>query len=69
MRHWLVKIREETGLSQYEVAAKAGISQSYYAAIETGQRGDKLPQPTALKIAEALGFDWTRFYEKDEKGA
>lgn len=66
MRHWLAQIREGAGLTQYETASKAGISQSYYAAIESGQRGGKLPQPTALKIAEALSFDWTRFYETDQ---
>lgn len=68
MRGWLARIRKGAGLSQYEVAAKAGISQSYYASIESGQRGDKLPQPTASKIAEALCFDWIRFYE-EESGA
>ena len=66
LRHWLVRIREGAGLSQYETAFKAGISQSYYAAIESGQRGGKLPQPTALTIAEALSIDWTRFYEEDQ---
>ena len=62
MRNWLVKLREERGMSQYAVAEAAGISQSYYASIETEARGHKLPQPTALKIANAIGFDWTLFY-------
>nr|DAO88590.1 MAG TPA: helix-turn-helix domain protein [Caudoviricetes sp.] len=46
----------------------AGISQSYYASIETGNRGKPLNADVAKKIAEALHFDWTRFYE-DEKEA
>jgi len=63
MRGWLVKIREEQGLSQYDVAAKAGISQSFYSAIELGNRGNKLPVQTAKKIAEVLGFKWDMFYQ------
>ena len=63
MRDWLMKIREEQGLSQYDVAAKAGISQSFYSAIELGNRGSKLPVQTAKKIAEVLGFEWDMFYQ------
>ena len=63
MRDWLVAIRNGKDLSQYEVAAKAGISQSFYASIETEFRGAKLPVPTAKKIADALDFPWQRFYE------
>lgn len=65
-RQWLAEIREEKQLSQYAVAEIAGISQSFYASIETGVRGHKLPVPTAMKIANALGFDWKRFYENDQ---
>ena len=57
-----MEIRESRGISQYKVAEVAGISQSYYAEIETGNRGHKLPVPTAMKIADVLGFDWKRFY-------
>ena len=69
MRKWLSEIRKERGISQYAVAAAAGISQSYYASIETGTRGNPLNVETAKKIAEALGFDWTRFYEDDQQSA
>ncbi len=64
-RNWLAKIRSEKKLSQYIVAENAGISQSFYAAIETGSRGNKLPVQTARKIASVLEFDWRRFYEVD----
>ena len=63
MRDWLVKIRENQGRSQYEVAAKAGISQSFYSAIELGNRGNKLPVQTAKKIADVLNFEWDMFYQ------
>lgn len=64
MRHWLIAIRKNKGLSQYEVARLANISQSYYAEIETGVRGKALKVPVAKAIAGALEFDWTRFYEE-----
>lgn len=64
MREWLKKLREQSGLSQAEVAEKSELSQNYYSSIETGIRGDKLPVQTAKKIASALDFDWSRFYEE-----
>ena len=30
------------------------------------KRGNPLPVDTAKKIAEALGFDWTKFYEEEQ---
>lgn len=69
MREWLKEIREKKGLSQYQVAQQAKLSQSYYAGIETGDRGHKLPVKTAKKIAKVLGFDWTKFYEDESKAS
>lgn len=66
MRKWLKEIREKKGLSQYQVAEQARLSQSYYAGIESGDRGHKLPVKTAKRIANVLGFNWTRFYETEE---
>lgn len=68
MRKWLAEIRTAAGKSQQEVANAAGISQSYYAGIEMGVRGKPLVVPVAKKIAVALGFDWTRFYDETEGG-
>ncbi|MBE6598731.1 MAG: helix-turn-helix transcriptional regulator [Ruminococcaceae bacterium] len=65
MREWLKEIRKKLGLSQHEAAKAAGISQSYYAAVEIGTRN--VPVSTAKKIAAALGFAWTEFYKDDEK--
>jgi len=64
MRAWLVEIRTTAKMSQQEVADAAGISQSYYAGIETGSRGKPLSVPVAKKIAVVLGFDWTQFYDE-----
>jgi transcriptional regulator with XRE-family HTH domain len=63
MREWLVSIRKEAKKSQQAVADAAGISQSYYAGIETGVRGKPVAVPVAQAIANVLGFSWTRFYE------
>ena len=65
MRKWLVEIRKERHMSQQEAANEAGISQSYYAAIELGVRGRPLGVPVAKAIANALDFDWERFYENE----
>ena len=67
MRIWLKELREKSGLSQMTVAKRAGISQNYYSPIETGTRGNPLNVDVAKKIAEALSFDWTRFYEDADK--
>lgn len=67
MRLWLKDIRNNKGLSQYQVAEQANISQSYYAGIEAGVRGNKLPAETAKKIARVLNFNWIRFYENNDE--
>lgn len=59
MRDWLVKIRGSK--SQYKVAEEIGIAQSTYASIEIGSRNPSVEM--AKRIAEKMGFDWTRFYE------
>lgn len=61
MRSWLVDLRG--GRSQQELANKIGMSQSGYASIETGSRRPSVE--TAKKIASAMGFDWTRFFEDE----
>jgi len=66
MRTWLVDLRRKSGLSQMAVAKAAGMAQSYYAMIETGDRGHPLPAGTAKRLAAVLGFEWTRFFEDAE---
>lgn len=63
MRTWLVDIRKAAKKSQQAVANEAGISQTYYAGIETGSRGKPVRVPIAKAIANVLDFDWTQFYE------
>ena len=52
-------------LRQADVAEKLGISQQMYSFIETGQRQPSVQ--VAKRIAAVLGFDWTRFFEDQEK--
>lgn len=62
---WLKEIRDNKRMSQQTIADAAGVYQGYYSMIERGERRPSVE--TAKKIAEALDFDWTRFFE-DERG-
>ncbi len=65
MREWLRNIRLALGNSTYKQAREIGISQSYYAAIETGTRGKHISGDLAKKIASTMGFPWQKFYDED----
>ena len=60
-RLWLREIRGYT--SQAEIAHACDISQQLYSAIEVGKSRPSVE--TAKKIADILGFPWTRFYEDE----
>lgn len=62
---WLAEIRGKR--SQQSVADEIGMSQSGYASIETGARTPSVPM--AKRIAAVLGFEWTRFFEDDDRSA
>ena len=59
--------RQQARMSQEDISKKVGISRAGYSNIENGKRRPSVT--IAKKIAAVLGFDWTRFYETDEKGA
>ena len=63
MRDWLKKARTDKKYSQYEAASLSGIYQSFYCDVENGKKRPSVE--TAKKIADILGFDWTRFYEEE----
>ena len=61
MRLWLKEIREENNLTQLKLSEKTGITEQYVYMLETGERRPSVD--IAKKIAEILGFEWTRFFE------
>ena len=52
--------REELGMSQKDLAEKAGISQSFLCDIEQGRSKPSID--TALKIAEVLNISDVKFF-------
>ena len=64
MREWLKSFRDKANFTQAELALRTGTTQQMINFVENEKRR---PSPQlAKKIAEALGFDWTRFYEENE---
>lgn len=63
IRHWLKDIRISQELTQEQVAVKAGMASSTYAMYEQGRRKPNVD--AAMKIAGALGFEWTIFFEQE----
>lgn len=63
MRKWLKNQRIELSITQEEAAKKSGIARTTYAMIEQGERDPSVA--VAKKIAQALGFQWTIFFEKE----
>lgn len=62
-RDWLIEKRNSLELTQESVSEKAKISRAYYAEIEIGSKNPSVK--SAQKIATALGFDWTIFFEEE----
>ncbi len=58
-RLWLIKYRGD--FTQQQVANKAGISRSYYAELESGNKNPGVK--TAKRLGSVLMFDWTVFYK------
>ncbi|MBQ6986786.1 MAG: helix-turn-helix transcriptional regulator [Oscillibacter sp.] len=62
----LKAIRQKKGLAGSDVSMMTGISHQHYNYIENGKRRPSVE--VAKRIAAALGFDWTRFYEDGAEG-
>lgn len=61
----LAEIRKNLQLTQEQAAARSGVTRAFYSMIELGLRRPSVEN--AKKIAAALNFDWTRFYEDPEE--
>lgn len=59
MLNWLVELRDNR--TQAAIAQEIGIAQSTYASIEIGLRKPSVAM--AKRIAEVMGFAWTKFFE------
>ena len=57
--------RKELNLTQAQVAKSAGIDRSSYCNIELGVR--KPSVTTAKKLSQALGMDWTFFFDEERE--
>jgi transcriptional regulator with XRE-family HTH domain len=64
----LRRLRERAGLSQEEVADRAGIERSYISMLENGRRRN-LSYDLALRIAGALGVTTAELYGDGEGGS
>ena len=58
--YWLIELREQAGMTQADLAKKAGLSRATVNYFESGRNVPT--EDAAKKIAEALDFDWTRFF-------
>lgn len=65
MAEWLETARINCGMTKTALAEIVNVDISVIGKYERGERRPSVE--TAKKIAEALGFDWTRFFE-DERG-
>lgn len=55
MRDWLKNLRIEKKLTMKELASKLGISESYYCAIENGERQKNMDVTLLAGLSAALG--------------
>lgn len=67
MRDWLKELRIKAGYTLQDLSAIVNVSEqslSYY------ENGDRRPAPeVAIKLGDALGFDWRRFYQDMSENA
>lgn len=62
-RVWLEQVLRDKKLTHQEAANSIGIERSYFTQIVNGHRR---PSPEiAQKIGQALGFNWTIFFDCD----
>ncbi|MCX7779646.1 MAG: helix-turn-helix transcriptional regulator [Negativicutes bacterium] len=62
-RVWLEQVLHNKKLTHQKAANSIGIERSYFTQIVNGRRR---PSPEiAQKIGQALGFDWTIFFDRD----
>ncbi|PFJ07792.1 transcriptional regulator [Bacillus cereus] len=59
-REWLIKLREDKGLKQFEIAKTLDISSNYYCEIENGKKNPRWN--IAMRIAEFFDISVENFF-------
>ncbi|MEW4318561.1 helix-turn-helix transcriptional regulator [Bacillus thuringiensis] len=59
-REWLIKLREDKGFKQFEIAKILDISSNYYCEIENGKKNPRWN--IAMRIAEFFGVSVDNFF-------
>lgn len=67
MREWLRDLRNQKGLTMKNMAEKLGISESYYCAIENGERQKKMDMLLASGLSTILEVPVSRIVQLDLK--
>lgn len=62
-REWLIKARENKGITRAQAAKALKIDASYIEKIENGKRRPSVP--LAKRFGMFLGIDWQRFFVED----
>lgn len=65
MRDWLRTLRVNRNMTQAVLAERVNIDITAIGKYESGERRPSVE--TAKKIADELGFDWTKFFEDNEE--
>ena len=65
MREWMKTLRLEKGYTMKEMGEKLHISESYYCAIENGDRQKKMDVTIAAGLSVAFGVPIARIIELD----
>lgn len=66
MREWMRALRLERGYTMKEMGEKLHISESYYCAIENGERQKRMDVTVATGLAMAFGIPIARIIELDQ---
>ena len=62
---WLEELRTEKKLTQLELAEMAGVDRATISKLENEKYSPSVG--LAKKLGILLGFEWTKFYESQEK--
>lgn len=68
-RNYLRKLREDRGLSQFQMAEELEISQQYYSLIENGDRQQKMSVDLLVKLAAIFHVRLSELIEMERSEA